>query len=401
MALSKQEVIEKILSFNYKKLADWIRSRLHGDDKYFPIYEGYETNLSKFLSEAFYHIKDEKFRENFLEILEDLTTELWRDTKNKDSIKGNEEYIYELLSLCGRIERFERKTNLYRIARSAKLKGFKAFNKDLHLMLLRSLASYKAAGDYDFWIDQMKDDSNKYYANAAFYALLNRQYDLDFLFDYIAIFVDRFKEEIDLVLGIKALVKNYNPKDIIKRFKGIESKLTMEQKEAVNHAFKELKYSKPYKISLEPDKESIYKPVKPALSMVGEKKVEYRTAKILKQKAGEIFEQMGFEVEFNRQMAGYSIDIFIKKKKTFGNKYECYICQCHEGEQKVIKDEVNHFLIVREAVDGCDAIIISKKGFTKGAVEMAGEHGIELKTLENLESDLRNFNSQLGHLIQK
>jgi hypothetical protein len=247
----------------------------------------------------------------------------------------------------------------------------------------------------------MKDDSNKYYANAAFYALLNRQYDLDFLFDYIDIFVDRFKGEIDLVLGIKALMKEYNPKDIIKRFEGIESKLTMAQKEAVNKTFVELKYSKPYKISPESYKQSIYTTAKPALSMVGEKKVEYRTAKTLKQKAGEIFKWMGFEVEFNCQMAGYSIDIFIKKKKTFGNKYECYICQCREGKRKVNKNEVNHFRAIREAVDGCDAIIISEKGFTKGAVEMAGEYGIELKTPDNLESDLRNFNSIIEKLIQK
>ena len=76
MKRTKKQVIDKILSFNYEELARWVKSRLHGDDKYFPIYEGYETNLSEFLTETYENIKDEKFRDNFLEILNDLTTDL-------------------------------------------------------------------------------------------------------------------------------------------------------------------------------------------------------------------------------------------------------------------------------------------------------------------------------------
>lgn len=399
MALSKQEVIEKILSFNYKELADWIRLRLHGDDKHFPIYEGYETNLSKFLAEAFYQIKDEKFRENFLEILHDLTTELWSCTKNRELIKEKEEFIYELLSLCGRIDGFKRKSILYRIARSGKLKGVKVFNKDLHLMLLRALASYRVTGDYKFWIGQMKDDSNKYYANAAFYALVNRKYDLGVLFEHIDIFIDRFKGEIALVLGIKALVNDYDPWEIIERFKGIESRLTPEQREAVNHVFSKLNYTEPYKIDPEVKEKAVYRPLKPAVSMVGERKVTYGDVEPLQSKAAEILRLMGFDVESSLKIAGYSIDMFIKKRKMFGNKYECYICKCWDEEAKVNKNEVKQFALVRNVVRneldkqkgfaGCDAIIFSLKGFTKGAVEAAAKHGIILKTLEELGTDLR------------
>jgi hypothetical protein len=32
-----------------------------------------------------------------------------------------------------------------------------------------------------------------------------------------------------------------------------------------------------------------------------------------------------------------------------------------------------------------DFLVISKKGFTKDAVKVAGAHGIELKTLDDLE----------------
>ncbi len=246
---SKQEVVDKITALNYKELADWIQSRLHGHDRYFPIYEGYGTNLSKFLSEAFYHIKEEKFRDNFLEILHDLTVELWSISKKQESIKREKEYIYELLSLCGRIDAFERKSTLLRIARSGKFKGFRAYNKDLHLMLLRALASYRAAGNYQFWLEQMKDDSNKYYANTAFYALLNRKYDLGILFGHIEIFIARFMGEIDLMLGVKALINDYGAGEVIERFKMINSKLTLEQREAVNIVFSELKYGEPYEIS--------------------------------------------------------------------------------------------------------------------------------------------------------
>jgi hypothetical protein len=119
----------------------------------------------------------------------------------------------------------------------------------------------------------------------------------------------------------------------------------------------------------------------------------------MQNKAAGILKSMGFEVEPSLKIAGYSIDIFIKKKKMFGDKYECYICKCWDEEAKINKNEVRQFAIVRNAVrnelnkqkgfDGCDAIIFSLKGFTKGAVEIAAKQGIILKTLEELEADLR------------
>ncbi len=394
--MTKQEAIAKILSFNYKELSDWMYWRLCGSDKYFPVYEGHEPNLSEFLIDAFKYIKNERFRDKFIEVLGDLAGKLGQFTNHQ--IEASKEYISELLFLCGNIKQFEEKHILLEIATKGRLKGYMVGESDLHAELLATLASYRIAGTCEFWIDQLLDDSNKRYAISAFYALQDYP---DTLFEYMGIFIEKFKGEVELVLGIMSLVNKLGLNETVKRFRRIESQLSFKQKEAVNHVFEELKYSKPYKISPEPDKESIYKPVKPALSMVGEKKVEYRTAKTLIHKAGEIFERMGFEVEFNRQMAGHSIDIFIKKKKTFGNKYECYICQCREEKRKVNKDEVNHFMAVREAVEGCEAIIISKKGFTKDAVEMAGEHGIELKTLHDLEDDLKNFYSRMEKFTQK
>jgi hypothetical protein len=244
MGLSREETIKKILSFNYEQLHKWIKSRLNGNDGHFPIYEGYEPNLSKFLSEAFHYINDQTFRDNFLEILDDLITRLHGYSTNQ--VKENKDYIYEMLSLCGRIEGIRGKNTLYRIARSGKLKGVKAHDIDLHLMLLRALASYQVAGGSQFWIGQMNDPCNKYYANPAFYALLKPTFNLDILFKHIGVFIERFKGEISLYLGIMALIKDYGLDEIFERFRDIEANLSTEQKAAVNHTFILLKYDAVY-----------------------------------------------------------------------------------------------------------------------------------------------------------
>lgn len=197
MKRTKKQVIDKILSFNYIELAQWMKSRLHGDDKYFPIYEGYETNLSEFLTETYENIKDEKFRDNFLEILNDLTAELSGFSTRE--VQKEAEYIYELLSLCASIKQFDNTDILYEIAVSGDLKGVKAFDLELHQLLLNTLASFKLSGDYEFWFDQMRDDSNKYYANAAFYALLNRViagHSIDILFKKKKKHGDRYEDRL-------------------------------------------------------------------------------------------------------------------------------------------------------------------------------------------------------------
>jgi hypothetical protein len=409
MALSKQDTIDKILSFNYEELAMWMKSRLKGYDRYFPVFEGYEPNLSEFLEESFYHIKNEKFRENFLEILGDLTIELWGLSKDKKKIEENKEYIYQLLSLCGRIEKFRNKSILYRIARSGDLKGVKAHNVELHQLLLTALTSLPAAGDYKFWIDQMYDDSNKYYANAAFYALLSRGFSLDILFEHIGIFIDRFRGEVDLVLGIRALIKEYSKDEISRKFRIIEDKLSREQKEAVNNAFMKSGYDAVYKLDVI-DEELGYKVPSPQMQYVAAPTFEYKPGVSLKEKAAEIFKFMGFDVQMNREIAGHLIDIFLKRKKSIGNRYECWIGRCDTGKRRVGKDTIDRLYPIREEVgeelekepgiDDCQALIISEKGFTKGAVETAKVYGIELKTPDQLVADLNRFYADQKQLIK-
>ena len=253
MELTKQQVIDKVLSFSYAELAKWIKGRLQGNDKYFPVYLGHEPNLGEFLSDVFQHIKDEKFRDNFLEVLSDLTDELRGLTGNQ--IEKSKEYIRELLFLCGDIKQFENKDVLLEIAVSGDFKGVKIGESDLHTKLLTTLASYRIAGTYEFWIEQLLDDSNKRYANPAFYALKDYP---DKLFGKISVFIDRFKGRVELVLGIMSLVDEFGIKEIMKRFKSTASKLSFEQKEAVNNALIKAGYDKVFPGRKKAGKKSIF-----------------------------------------------------------------------------------------------------------------------------------------------
>ncbi|NIM16972.1 MAG: hypothetical protein GTO45_33810 [Candidatus Aminicenantes bacterium] len=276
MELTKQQVIDKILSFNYAQLAEWIKARLHGNDKYFPVYLGHEPNLSEFLSDAFHHIKDEKFRDNFLEILGDLTNQLRRFSRTQ--IEESKEYINELLFLCGNIKQFDNKASIMEIAVSGEFKGIKIGESDLHAKLLTTLASHKIAGTCNFWIDQLMDNSNKRYANPAFYAIKDYP---DKLFEHISVFIDKYKGEAELVLGIMSLLNEYGKKEVFNRFKSIEAKLSIEQKEAVNEAFNKANYEAVYKLDAKPEQADIepeYKVDAPQVQYVGMPSVTYEEA---------------------------------------------------------------------------------------------------------------------------
>ncbi len=243
MSLSKQEIIDKILAFNYSELKEWIKGRLQGEDKYFPVYLGHEPNLAGFLIDVFKYIKDRKFRDNFLEILGDLTGEL--QGLNRSQIEKSKEYISELLFLCGNIRQFDNKVSLLEIAISGDFKGIKIDHSDLHADILTTLASYHIAGAYQFWMDQFLDESDKIYANPAFYALKDYP---DKLFEHIPVFIDKFKGKIQLVLGIMSLINEFGLKDTKRRFRRIELNLSGEQKEAVNDACSEVGYNPFYKV---------------------------------------------------------------------------------------------------------------------------------------------------------
>jgi hypothetical protein len=407
MSQSKQEVIDKILSFSYDELKNWIRSRLHGDDGYFSIYEGYETNLSDFLADAFQHIKNKSFRENFLEILDSLVSKLRKYSPKE--LEQNKDYIYELLSLCDSIKEFNDKSTLYKLAKSGIFKPFKLRDTDLHLVLLTTLLSYRIGGNYRFWIEQMQDDSNKYYTNAAFYALLKQGFRLDILFDHIGKFIDRFKGGIELVFGIETLFDYHEPKKIYSMFKKIESRLSKEQKEGVNIALKEAGYDAVYEPDAAAEKELKYIPAPPQLQYVRAPTPGYDALATLKEGSAEIFKLMGFKVELNHKIADRTIDLFAKRKKSFTPSYECWICMCDTTNRKVSKKTVDDFSDVWEPVkkelhkqtnDDCQPMVISGKGFTKTAIESAKTQKIVLKTYNQLLSALNTFYSHQKPLIR-
>ncbi|MCK4762284.1 MAG: NACHT domain-containing protein, partial [Candidatus Aminicenantes bacterium] len=136
-----------------------------------------------------------------------------------------------------------------------------------------------------------------------------------------------------------------------------------------------------------------------------EREPVYRTGKTFEEKTGEIFRLMGFEVEFDRETAGKTIDIFLKKKKSIGQKYEYYICECKDWPYHVDKDVVDELSFILEEVKeelkiGCEAIIVTRVGFTGNAKKAAQDRGIELHTYEDMLTGLMNFDNYLTGLIQ-
>jgi hypothetical protein len=199
--------------------------------------------------------------------------------------------------------------------------------------------------------------------------------------------------------------------------------LSFEQKEALNHAFKEAGYEMPFKLSKTADKDkaderSIYKAPVPKPQYVSVPAPDYGKDEemSLEEKTAEIFKLMGFDVEVDRKIAGHFIDIFLKKKKSIGNRYECWICLCStrgdKAKKRVGKAAIDRLYSMRESVkeelekqpeircDDCQAIIVSGIGFTGGAIESAGAFGIELKTLEQLFSGLKEFHSSRKQLTR-
>ena len=402
MEQTKQEAIKKILSFNYEELENWIRSRLQGEDDYFSIYEGHETNLSDFLADAFHHIKNKHFRDNFLEILGDLVNQLKKNSPKE--IEENKEYIYELLSLCSGIKQFADHVVLLDLAESGRFKNVRVYDTDLHLALLTILSSYRIGGNYRFWLKQMQDDSNKYYANAAFYAFLNNQYSLNILFKHIGILIDRFKGQFELVLAVESLVDDYEPKKIYRMFKKIESRLSKEQKEAINNAFKEAGYDPVYEPDAAAEKKRKYIPAPTQVRYIRAPTPKYDSLASLKESSAEIFKLMGFEVEINRKIADRVIDLFAKRKKSFTPSYECWICKCDTTNRNVSKKTVDDFSTVwgpvkneleNQAYDDSHSMIITGKGFTKTAIQAAQEKHIVLKTYNQLLVDLTTFYNQI------
>lgn len=132
--------------------------------------------------------------------------------------------------------------------------------------------------------------------------------------------------------------------------------------------------------------------------------------KTFEKNVGDIFRLMGFDVEFNRRIAGNQIDIYFTKKKSFGNKYEHYICECKDYEKPVGVETVNKYISVRHAViqslskqnggTDCEAVIVSRSGFTAQAKEAAKTNGIILTTYWELLANLMNFDRYLSTLIR-
>lgn len=105
--------------------------------------------------------------------------------------------------------------------------------------------------------------------------------------------------------------------------------------------------------------------------------------KSFEEKTGEIFKLKGFDVELDAQIAGFQVDILIKKRKSIGKLYEYYVCECKNWASKVDQDVVTKAHALRETArvelkaKNCEAIIVSESGFSNRAKLTAGRLGVE------------------------
>lgn len=241
MTILKEEMVEKILSFSFEELKEWINSRLQGHDKYFPLLPESELNTTQFLVDSFRAVNSNKSRKNFIKILYSLINRL--KNLSRKEIEESKNYISKLLLLCGKIKRFKNKNPLLEIAVAGKFKGIYPGGSDLHTRLLMTMSSNEIAGTREFWLGQFLDDSNKYYAYPAFFALSNYP---DLLFDHIAVYIDKFKGETELVWAIMLLIEKYGKDEIVKKFNFIGPKLSLKQKQIVDWAFIDAGYDPVY-----------------------------------------------------------------------------------------------------------------------------------------------------------
>lgn len=224
-----------ILSFDQNELAGWIKNRLGGKDKYFSIIHGHDSDLSQFMIRAYKRIDDKNFKKRFLDVVVGLVSEM--DQWSSQKIIENNLYIYELLSLCLQLKDYNQPMLLFRLAKSGKFKGVKAYDTELHMALLSTMAVHDLSGSYRFWWTQIEDASNPFYANAAFYALLDNQYSLDVIFEKMDIYIDRFEGKKQLKRAVRALCNDFSLETVSAKFRKIRDKLDDQQKEAVIDAF--------------------------------------------------------------------------------------------------------------------------------------------------------------------
>lgn len=139
-----------------------------------------------------------------------------------------------------------------------------------------------------------------------------------------------------------------------------------------------------------------------------QKKGNYEKGSIFEKEVSKIFDLMGFDIKLNwtSETAVNEIDILLTRKKPFGNEEEHYICECKNLNKKVGKKIVNEvkgvLLSMKDTRKNVrDAIIVSKQGFSKDAIEAAKEAKdlvIHLYTYEKLLAEVLDFNQYLNSL---
>ena len=127
-------------------------------------------------------------------------------------------------------------------------------------------------------------------------------------------------------------------------------------------------------------------------------------------KALTILELLGFSVFFDRCFGNETIDVFVKKKKIFGYKLECWLLCITVGKRDVTENDIERLYSIRTIAreklkkrsNDCQAVIISEKwaDFTGKALETAGKYDIIVDTIDCFYNRLEIYKAQIERRIR-
>jgi hypothetical protein len=402
------EQLEWLETRRYPALEKWVLSMLHDNESY-PLFISFDSiTPSGILQDFFERSKNNDFKSNIKRIIIDLVND-WRMDRDPDTM------LFELTILVGHLSITRARLKLLSLVKEGYLRNRKCRGIDLHFHLLRVLAGLKLSADLKLIIQ--RDFDSPAYAPILFTSswLLSEK-GFFFTIELLDRFIDlhkKYPRQMEFYPPLRTFLKRLGESNLQKYYKMIKNKLRPENVRYFRDCLEETGFDTHFIEDPEyKEKRGVtkkYPPVAPQLQYVRAPTPEYETLATLKESSSEIFKLMGFEVEFNRQIANHTIDLFAKRKKSFTPSYECWICRCDTANRKLTKKSIDDFSAVWEPVkkelqnqtnDDCQTMIISGKGFTKAAIEAAQKQKIVLKTYNQLLSDLNTFYSHQKPLIR-
>jgi hypothetical protein len=398
-----KEQLEWLETRRYPALEKWVLSMLRDNESY-PLFISLDAiTPSGILQNFFERSKNNDFKSKLKRIIIGLVND-WRMDRDPDTM------LFELTILVGHLSITRARSKLLSLVKEGYLRNRKWRGIDLHFHLLRVLAGLKLSTDLKLVIQ--RDFDSPAYAPILFTSswLLSEK-GFFFTIELLDRFIDLHKKhprQMEFYPPMRTFFKRFGVSNLKKYYKMIKNKLSPENVRYFRDCLEETGFGIHF-IEEPEDREergvtTNYLPLTSQLEYVRVPIPIYDNLTTLKESSADIFKLMGFEVEINREIAGWWLDIFARRKKSFTSSYECWICKCDTTNRNVSKKTVDDFYGVWEPVknelenqayDDSQSMIITGKGFTKTAIQAAQEKHIVLKTYNQLLVDLTTFYNQI------